>query len=61
MTKVKLKDATKELLKGAEDIIIQDTLYMEKDIIKLLTYAASAVPATTADGVSGYLFALIFN
>ncbi len=48
-------------LYSLEDIIIQDTLYMEKDIIKLLTYAASAVPATTADGVSGYLFALIFN
>ena len=48
-------------LHSLEDIIIQDTLYMERGSIKLLTYAASAVPATTADGVSGYLFALIFN
>lgn len=43
-----------------EDAIAQDILGTE-NVYTMLTYAASAVPVTTADGVSGYLFALIFN
>ena len=43
-----------------EDAIAQDILGTE-NVYTMLTYAASDVPVTTADGVSGSLFALIFN